>query len=160
CTDPGAQQVHWSWLFLPWHRAYLFFLERHLAQIVTTVLGGDGKKFALPYWDWETHKEIPNTRLRAGKKPSPFFGFNPDVDELSDPEPYNQGLWDGYRGPTIDRPQMDPANEKGAIWRDHTAETVNYTATRYIDNILGFPFYAFAGRKTPDNPSGQGLLEI
>ena len=52
CTEakPGVvDQVHWSWFFLPWHRGYLWFLERQLANIVTTVLGEDGSKFALSF---------------------------------------------------------------------------------------------------------------
>jgi polyphenol oxidase len=161
CTGEGHLQVHWSWFFLPWHRAYLFFLERRLAHIVTTVFKQDGSRFALPYWDWEHHKGVPNTRLREGKKkPSPFFGFNLDVDDLSDPDPYNLGLWDGYRGPALDRAAMDPAHEKGPVWKDHVAETMAYTDPKYIDSILGFPFYAFAGRKVTDARTGQGLLEI
>src|SRR5438552_4715322 len=49
CTESSKDypQVHWSWHFLPWHRGYLWFLERHLANIVTTVLREDGAKFAL-----------------------------------------------------------------------------------------------------------------
>jgi polyphenol oxidase len=161
CAGTGYQQVHWSWLFLPWHRAYLFFVERRLAHILTTVFETDGSKFALPYWDWEVHKEMPNTRLRkAANKPSPFFGINLDVDDLADPDPYNQGLWDSYRAPTIEKPEMDPKNEKGPIWKDHIAEAVAYTSPKYIESLLGFPFTAFAGRKTAEYPAGQGLLEM
>ena len=70
CTQQsqGWRQVHWGWLFLPWHRAYLFFLERQLAQVITKVFGEDGSKFAFPYWDWEYHKGIPNTKWRADRK--------------------------------------------------------------------------------------------
>ncbi|MGH7437710.1 MAG: tyrosinase family protein, partial [Polyangiaceae bacterium] len=52
CTEAGPgtySQVHWSWFFLPWHRAYLWFLERHLASIITNVFDEDGSAFALPY---------------------------------------------------------------------------------------------------------------
>jgi len=44
---------HASWLFLPWHRAYLFCFER-----ICRELSGDSA-FALPYWDWSTDPWIP-----------------------------------------------------------------------------------------------------
>ena len=40
-------QIHFSWLFLPWHRWYLFFHERILGSLI-----GD-PTFALPYWNWD-----------------------------------------------------------------------------------------------------------
>jgi polyphenol oxidase len=62
---PWWYDVHHNWLFLPWHRAYLYFHERILAMLLEDdarrhprdwskarlkVLPG----FALPYWDWDT----------------------------------------------------------------------------------------------------------
>lgn len=44
---------HASWLFFPWHRAYLYYFE----EICRSVLGDP--TFALPYWDWTTHPQIP-----------------------------------------------------------------------------------------------------
>ena len=95
------------------------------------MFGEDGTKFALPYWDWEYHKEIPNTRWRAERNiPSPFFGFDLTVDTLNDFKTRgkvklnsNLGLWDGNRFPTIEKPRMDPNNEKSSAtntWRKHT----------------------------------------
>nr|BAO79386.1 polyphenol_oxidase [Vitis labrusca x Vitis vinifera] len=40
-------QVHASWLFLPFHRYYLYFNERILAKLI------DDPTFALPYWAWD-----------------------------------------------------------------------------------------------------------
>ncbi|PKA50210.1 Polyphenol oxidase, chloroplastic [Apostasia shenzhenica] len=40
-------QIHGSWLFFPWHRAYLYFYERILGK-----LAGD-PTFALPFWNWD-----------------------------------------------------------------------------------------------------------
>jgi len=45
--DTKAPEIHGSWLFLPWHRAYLYFHERILADLI-----GD-PTFRLPYWNWE-----------------------------------------------------------------------------------------------------------
>uniref|UniRef100_A0A0E0JPQ3 Tyrosinase copper-binding domain-containing protein n=1 Tax=Oryza punctata TaxID=4537 RepID=A0A0E0JPQ3_ORYPU len=42
-----AVQVHYSWLFFPFHRAYVYFFER----IAGKLLGDPG--FALPFWSWD-----------------------------------------------------------------------------------------------------------
>ncbi|OEL38913.1 Polyphenol oxidase, chloroplastic [Dichanthelium oligosanthes] len=44
--DLGVQ-IHFSWLFFPFHRAYLYFFERIAAKL----LGEPG--FALPVWSWD-----------------------------------------------------------------------------------------------------------
>ncbi|KAI5061585.1 hypothetical protein GOP47_0024090, partial [Adiantum capillus-veneris] len=43
-------QVHESWLFLPFHRWYLYFHERILAKLL-----GDDDTFALPFWNYDDH---------------------------------------------------------------------------------------------------------
>jgi polyphenol oxidase len=43
-----GQEIHGSWWFLPWHRAYLYFHEQVLGNLI-----GD-PTFALPFWDWDT----------------------------------------------------------------------------------------------------------
>lgn len=44
----NGQEIHGGWWFLPWHRAYLYFHEQILGELI-----GD-PTFALPYWDWDT----------------------------------------------------------------------------------------------------------
>ncbi|OEL37677.1 (+)-larreatricin hydroxylase, chloroplastic [Dichanthelium oligosanthes] len=39
--------VHFSWIFAPWHRMYIYFYERILGSLI----GDDA--FALPYWNWD-----------------------------------------------------------------------------------------------------------
>ena len=46
--------IHRNWLWLPWHRVYLVYLER-----ICRKLTGDDK-FALPYWNWNTHPAVPD----------------------------------------------------------------------------------------------------
>jgi tyrosinase len=43
--------VHGSPLFLPWHRAYLYFFEQYLAD--------QEPQAALPWWDWSTQTGLP-----------------------------------------------------------------------------------------------------
>nr|CAB3482367.1 unnamed protein product [Digitaria exilis] len=40
--------VHFSWIFAPWHRMYIYFYEKALGDLV-----GDDT-FALPYWNWDS----------------------------------------------------------------------------------------------------------
>ena len=47
-------QVHFSWIFLPWHRLYLYFHERILASLV-----GD-PSFSLVFWNWDDQVEGGN----------------------------------------------------------------------------------------------------
>ena len=62
--------THGSPLFLPWHRAYLYFFEKALQDRVAGV--------TLPWWDWtHDHAEgIPAlyAREQAGGQPNPLHG--------------------------------------------------------------------------------------
>jgi len=49
----GAADIHGSWFFLPWHRAFLWVTELNLQH----ALGDD--KLALPYWHWPVLGAIP-----------------------------------------------------------------------------------------------------
>ena len=50
-----AADVHTTWAFMPWHRDYLYMLEKILGQLV------NNPSFALPYWDWNTPGACPTT---------------------------------------------------------------------------------------------------
>ncbi|CAA9530228.1 MAG: hypothetical protein AVDCRST_MAG67-4082 [uncultured Solirubrobacteraceae bacterium] len=52
---------HGTNLFLPWHRAYLYFFERALRDLVRGI--------AQPFWDWTTTQSIP-TAYSAQQDPS------------------------------------------------------------------------------------------
>jgi tyrosinase len=45
--------THGNWLFLPWHRAYLFYFEE-----ICRELSGDDS-FGLPYWNWTDNPQVP-----------------------------------------------------------------------------------------------------
>ena len=165
CTEAGDNnpQVHWSWHFLPWHRGYVYFMERILANILTTKLNIDGSKFAYPYWDWCTHQEIPNTRLRQQMGlASPLFGYDLTQEDMVNADNLgfdNTALYDGSRGPTILKPKMDPDNEVTEDSKNHIKDALYYTSATYINKILTAPFEQFAGGSTIDRTTGQGLLE-
>ncbi len=46
-------EIHYGWLFFPWHRFFLYFHERILAQLV-----GDDT-FAIPFWNWDDQSANP-----------------------------------------------------------------------------------------------------
>ncbi|CAL1397916.1 unnamed protein product [Linum trigynum] len=41
-------QIHFSWIFFPFHRYYLYFFERILGSLI------DDPTFALPFWNWDS----------------------------------------------------------------------------------------------------------
>lgn len=165
CTQANESipQVHWSWFFLPWHRGYIFFLERILSNILTTKLGIDGSKFAYPYWDWINHKEMPNTKFRKNKGlSSPLFGYDltqQDMVSIDNLGFDNLALYDGNRFPTISKPEMDPNNETTYESKEHIKECIAYMSSQYVDLMLSVPFEQFGGKSTISRQTGQGLLE-
>lgn len=44
---------HGNWLFLPWHRAYLYRFEEISRELTGSTT------FALPYWNWTKNPQIP-----------------------------------------------------------------------------------------------------
>ncbi len=63
--DP--MEVHGTWWFMPWHRAYLHATERNLQLAL-----GD-KTVALPYWHWPITPGVP-TSYRTGPLSHERFG--------------------------------------------------------------------------------------
>jgi polyphenol oxidase len=62
-------QVHFSWQFFAWHRAYLYFHERILGKLI-----GD-MEFRLPYWSWEvaSHRRIPPAYSTPANNTNPLW---------------------------------------------------------------------------------------
>jgi tyrosinase len=46
--------THGSPLFLPWHRAYLYYFEQYLLDVMPA-----GSQVGLPWWDWSSQAGIP-----------------------------------------------------------------------------------------------------
>ncbi|CAO2178091.1 unnamed protein product [Urochloa humidicola] len=60
-------QVHFSWLFFPFHRAYLYFFERIAAKL----LGDPG--FALPFWAWDVPEGMRIPEAFIADDTSPLY---------------------------------------------------------------------------------------
>lgn len=84
CWYCGAgTQIHFSWQFFAWHRAYLYFHERILGSLI-----GD-MNFRLPYWDWETasHRRIPGPYSTPAAASNPLWNSTRGMsatDEIPD----------------------------------------------------------------------------
>lgn len=60
---------HGDWYFLPWHRAYVEMYE-NAARVLTK-----NPKFAMPYWNWTTLRQLPSafTDKTYKGQPNPLF---------------------------------------------------------------------------------------
>jgi len=163
CTEwqHYAPQVHWSWHFLPWHRGYVFFLERILAQALKEQ-GLDDSTFAYPFWDWTVHQEIPNTKERVARNlASPLWGYDLTQENMVSADTLgfdNLALYNGNRGPSLAKSQMTPDNEVAASSKAHVLETSRYMSPEYINLALTLPWEEFGGKVDTDRTS-QGIIE-
>jgi len=73
CGGSGMD-IHGSWTFLPWHRAYLYFHERILCKLL------NDNSFRLPYWSWDDklYRNLPAIyrTATAGGDTNPLYDAN------------------------------------------------------------------------------------
>jgi tyrosinase len=67
---------HGTVLFLPWHRAYLYFFERALGDALRRARGDQTAAVSVPWWDW-TSTAAHTTGLPAGYRASGGEAANP-----------------------------------------------------------------------------------
>ncbi|WOH63671.1 tyrosinase family protein [Bradyrhizobium sp. BWA-3-5] len=90
CFTGDSREIHFSWWFWPWHRAYLVAMERRLQFVVNE------PKLRLPYWDWFSTRDIPAAiksatyQTSAGlTKPNPLFDATRAMSAAQRPPPLN-----------------------------------------------------------------------
>ena len=68
-TNDPAVQVHFTWKFLAWHRAYLYFHERILGKLI------GNENFRLPFWGWDIpgYTRLPNPYVTPNNNTNPLF---------------------------------------------------------------------------------------
>nr|BAM15848.1 hypothetical protein [Portulaca oleracea] len=64
-------QVHGSWLFLPFHRCYLYFFERILGNLI------NDPTFAMPFWNWDNPAGMQMPAIYADRN-SPLYDSERD----------------------------------------------------------------------------------
>lgn len=89
-TTDAAVQVHGTWKFVAWHRAYLYFHERILGRLI------GNENFRLPFWGWDS---APFTRL-PGPYVTPNDASNPLFNSTRGLAP-GVSLPDDDVGPTV-----------------------------------------------------------
>jgi polyphenol oxidase len=104
----NGMEIHGGWWFLAWHRAYLYFHERILGNLI-----GD-PTFALPYWDWDSCTDNVNDMTGRNRFPGEVYGFpgessNPLHDASRSAGP-NDRIPPIYLGPTLMKPIMSAAS--------------------------------------------------
>ncbi|KAH7652230.1 Polyphenol oxidase protein [Dioscorea alata] len=136
---PGMElQVHNSWLFLPFHRCYIYFHERILGNLI-----GD-PTFGLPFWNWDSP---------AGMR-LPAFYDEVDTslyDPLRDPKHRKHAVVD------LDHSLIDdPLSDSQQIYQNlKMMYRVVMTNGKTPELFMGMPFRA------GDNPNpGAGSLEL
>lgn len=67
---------HGTLLFLPWHRAYLYFFERALTDALRRARGDTTSAVALPWWDW-TSRAAHINGIPSGYQPLASGAANP-----------------------------------------------------------------------------------
>ncbi|MBR1164605.1 tyrosinase family protein [Bradyrhizobium elkanii] len=88
CFTGDTREIHFSWWFWPWHRAYLLAVEKRLQTVVAE------PKLRLAYWDWFSVRGLPGAlssptyKDGAQDKPNPLF----DPTRAKGPEDRPAGL--------------------------------------------------------------------
>jgi Common central domain of tyrosinase/Polyphenol oxidase middle domain len=99
CNNNKAQ-IHGTWSFYPWHRAWLYYYERILGSLVNNLDG-----FRLPYWDWENVRTLPVMYYSPGASSNSLWDGNrnsgmaaggklPTSDATASRIALLQGVWD------------------------------------------------------------------
>lgn len=134
CFTGDAREIHFSWWFWPWHRAYLLAVEKRLQAVV-----GE-PKLRLAYWDWFAVRSLPGAlsspifRSGGGDKPNPLF----------DPT--------RAKGPADRPPGLDTATITEAVLGGYASEE---------DLLRRASFVAVGGRLAPPGgaASTTGIVE-
>ncbi|PIA60619.1 hypothetical protein AQUCO_00300253v1 [Aquilegia coerulea] len=139
CNDAYTQvgfpavslQLHGSWLFLPWHRYYIYFWEKILGKLI------DDPTFAIPYWNYDqpSGMRFPDIYKNSPKDQNPLF------DCIRNPEHLNGALMD-YRYEFGD-PSPTPEQEESVI-----LENQKYLYNMFAENLFN-----------PGNFMGQPISE-
>ncbi|KAK7400531.1 hypothetical protein VNO78_11740 [Psophocarpus tetragonolobus] len=93
---PKNLDVHGSWIFLPFHRWYLYFFERILGSLI-----GD-PTFALPYWNWDHPNGMRMPSIFTTDTTSPLY------DPLRDPRHLSAFMDLNYDFGKEDNPHVNP----------------------------------------------------
>jgi tyrosinase len=140
---------HGNWWFYVWHRGYLGFFERTIRA-----LSGD-ETFAIPYWDWTTLPQIPN---------SMFDGPLTPTDKMFEPYTGNLALFTSFiKAPlttywnSLSPAQHTQLNTRGYktfdnMWNDVNGFDPDPNVQAGISGNMGYAITCGARYLSRDNP--------
>ncbi|XP_066325832.1 polyphenol oxidase I, chloroplastic-like [Miscanthus floridulus] len=146
--DDPTFDVHFSWIFAPWHRMYIYFYERALGQLI-----GDDT-FALPFWNWDAPAGmvVPPLFSEGSTASNPLYDANrnpANLDALIDLDYLN----DRDAEPI---PFKGPKDEKYKKLVNKNLSTVyNQQVRKGAESFLGEKYCTDLGSST----SSMGSLE-
>ena len=120
---------HANYLFLPWHRAYLYYFEQICAKL-------SGKAdFSLPYWNWTSQQTIPAAFWSGALNDSNRAARQSD---RTDPEYVGQSIIDGIAStPDFVDVAASDAFSQGGQRTSVAYGTLEGTPHNYIHNFVG-----------------------
>ncbi|OMO76491.1 Tyrosinase [Corchorus capsularis] len=153
-------QVHFSWLFQPFHRFYLYFYERILGTLI------DDPEFAIPFWNWDTPDGMPIPAIYNDPS-SPLYDSKRNVAHLP-PVPADLDFNGTDRGLTAE--EQIQSNLKSMyrqmVSNSKTASLFHGEAYRAgdapspgmgsIENIPHTPIHRWVGDPREDNGEDMG----
>lgn len=128
---------HSNWYLLPWHRAFLAVFEVEMRRVLQHANVPGAASFAVPYWDWTNHPQIPEE----------FW------DTTLDPVVLHKGFPSHAQKRWVPRELKLDTGKRGPVGPE-ALERVLSTVDFY--NFASFPSHGLRGL---DDRHGMGLLE-
>ncbi|XAR66433.1 Catechol oxidase [Bertholletia excelsa] len=153
-------QVHDSWLFLPFHRYYLYFFEKILGKLI------DDPTFAIPFWNWDSPDGMsmpvfytdPNSpfydsRRDAAHQPPTLvdLDFNGSDPNVTDDQQVSSNLAIMYR-------QIVSSGSTTGLFmgRPYRAGDESDPGAGSLENIPHGPVHVWCGDRTQPNLEDMG----
>ncbi|KAF6172146.1 hypothetical protein GIB67_003838 [Kingdonia uniflora] len=136
---PVLLQIHGSWLFLPWHRCYLYFWEKILGKLI-----GD-PTFAIPFWNWDAPEGMYMPKIYLGNSSS-LYNDNRDKNHYESVFDYKYAYND--QNPTCPS-QVDKVIRENLCQVDRMYKETIRNPELFMGKALR------AGQSVPTNASGS-----
>ncbi|XP_020150179.1 polyphenol oxidase I, chloroplastic [Aegilops tauschii subsp. strangulata] len=130
--------VHFSSIFAPWHRMYIYFFERIIGELI-----GD-TTFALPYWNWDAPDGMMLPPI-FNNASSPLYDANRDQAHVT-------AVMDLNKGPGADN-ELPLCSDDACVKENNLSVIYRQMA---VDTALQFHGNKFCAGGTPGSP---GSLE-
>jgi tyrosinase len=113
---------HGNWWFYVWHRGYLGYFEQTIRNL------SEDSTFAMPYWDWTTLPQIPDSMFDGVLTPQ-HRGFEPYTSNLAVFTSFIQPALTSYWN-SLNAAQRAQLNTRGyanfkSLWNDVTGNGVS-----------------------------------